>query len=184
MRQNEWTTLTRDVDGLLIPTAIPIALPSGTTVEIVQSLGGSYTVNVNGNLVRIESIDADALGKEEVLQTEVEKVKFAEGPVIEEDLWEQLKSCYDPEIPVNIVELGLIYDCQIEPDLKNKKNKILVTMTLTAPGCGMGPVIAEEVKSKISSVKNVTEVEVELVFDPPWSQDKMSEAAKLQLGFL
>lgn len=176
--------LSRDVEGLLIPTAVPITIPAATAVYITQQLGATVTVNVNGNLVRIETKDLDALGitpKPEI-HTQVDKI--VDGPVDIELVWQQLHTCYDPEIPVDIVELGLIYQCHTEIINQGSGNRVNVDMTLTAPGCGMGPVLADEVKAKLLAIPNVTEVHVNLVFDPPWGMDKMSEAAKLTLGLL
>ncbi len=174
--------VTRDVDAVLIPLGTPVMIPEGAQVQMTQELGGSYTVAVNGNLARVEGTDADALGI-----TEAESVKkpesrpAAEGPVSEEELWNVLKTCYDPEIPVNIVDLGLVYDCHVvETDEGN--NHVDVLMTLTAPGCGMGPFIVDDVRQKVLSVANVLDVHVELVFDPPWDRSMMSDEAKLQLG--
>lgn len=178
MSANEIIIINRDVDALLIPSGARLYLQKGTEVTITQSLGGSFTVNIYGNLARIDNKDADALGKP------VQKIfseKDLENLSVEELIWSQLRTCYDPEIPVNIVDLGLIYECQI---LKMAKNsyKIIIKMTLTAPGCGMGPTIAAEVKNKILEVPYVLECDVEIVFDPPWDHSRMSEAAKLELG--
>jgi len=145
-------------------------------------LPAAYTVVVNGNMFRIEGKDADALGKEPTA------AKTASGqPVtqenLEKEIWNQLRSCYDPEIPVNIVDLGLIYDCHLSP-LNAGSFKADVKMTLTAPGCGMGPVLAQDVQSRLLSLEGVDDVNVELVWDPPWNQGMMTEAAKLQLGLL
>lgn len=168
----------RDCDALLIPVGTKVTIPEGSQVMITQALGGSYTVNVNGNLARIDSRDADALGLD--VEDQPEAPKGAGGPVDEDTVWEALGTCYDPEIPVSIVELGLIYHCDIKP-LK-QGNCVDVVMTLTAPGCGMGPILVEDVRAKLLAVSNVTEVNVDLVFDPPWDRAMMSDAAKLQLG--
>lgn len=177
MADNEIIFLKRDVNALLIPSGARIYLQEGTEVTITQSLGGSYTVNIYGNLARIDNKDADALGKPVQLQMSEEEL---ENSTIEELAWSQMKSCYDPEIPVNIVDLGLVYECEINEI--NEHYNILIKMTLTAPGCGMGPTIAAEVKSKIEALPKVSEVEVEIVFDPPWNHTMMSDAAKLELG--
>ncbi len=186
---NEPITVRRDCDAVHIPAGTPINLPEGSVVFITQALGGSYTVNINGNLARIAAKDADALGfdpeeKPEVVPNNEELI--GDGKVDEEEIWLQLKTCYDPEIPINIVELGLIYDCQITPlevgDNHPAGNRVDILMTLTAVGCGMGQFLADDVKVKVASVQNVTEVNVELTFEPPWSQDMMSEAAKIQTG--
>ena len=168
--------LSRDVDAFLIPSGAHIYLQQGTEVTITQELGGSYTVNIYGNLARIAGKDADALGKEGNAGIQ----ELPQGSSLQDYVWQQLKSCFDPEIPVNIVDLGLIYDCQITAD--GDEHLIKITMTLTAAGCGMGPVLAGDVKQKILSLPKVKEVEVELVFDPPWDRSMMSDEAKLELG--
>lgn len=186
----EPVTLERDCEAVLIPAGTPLMLSAGSVVFITQALGGSYTVNINGNLARIDAQDADALGFE-VEQADEAHELVGDGTVDEAAVWEQLKTCYDPEIPINIVELGLIYDCIITPlegkDSENanaKGNRVDIRMTLTAPGCGMGEFLAADVRSKVAKVPNVTEVNVDLTFDPPWSYDMMSEAAKLETGML
>lgn len=171
-------TLHRDVDGLLIPSGARIHLQEGTEVVVTQALGNSFTLNVYGNLVRIDGQDADAIGKEPIKAEEL-----ADDASIEDRIWAQLKTCFDPEIPVNIVDLGLIYAIEALP-LGKDEFRVNVEMTLTAPGCGMGPVIADDVKRKIESLPPVDLAEVNVVFDPPWTQEKMSEAAQLQLGML
>jgi len=172
-------TVLRDCEALLIPMGTPVTIPEGSRVMITQALGSSYTVNINGNLARIESSNADALGLEKRLPQRI-LIKVPAGPVDEDALWEALEKCYDPEIPVNIVDLGLIYHCDITP-LK-PGNRVEVIMTLTAAGCGMGPILVEDVRAHLLDVDNVTEVDVELVFDPPWDRSMMSDEAKLQLG--
>ncbi len=183
-----WVTLLRDCEALLIPSGMPFIVPQGTGVEITQAKGGSITVHINGQLARIEAKDADALGtefSELVTQSTVDREnKIANGPVVVDEIWEALKTCYDPEIPINIVDLGLIYDCRVEPSTDQKQNHVYITMTLTAPGCGMGPVIVQDVENAAMSVNNVTDVSVEMVFEPVWSRDMISEAAKLELGLL
>jgi len=183
MDQNTAITTTRDCEAILIPVGTPITIPAGSEVYITQALGGSYTVNVNGNLARIADKDADALGYnvDTASQDTNSKEVIGDGSVDEDLVWEQLKTCYDPEIPINIVELGLIYECKITP-LKEGGNHIDILMTLTAPGCGMGEFLAEDVRYKLSSIPNVTSVNVEVTFDPPWNQDMMSEAARLATG--
>ena len=182
MNTNEPITLQRTCDAVLIPDGTPIKLEKDSVVYITQSLGGSYTVNINGNLARVDAKDADALGFEPVENnhTGPEKELTGDGSVDEALIWEQLHTCYDPEIPVDIVELGLIYNCSVTA--LEEGNQVEITMTLTAPGCGMGEFLAEDVRSKISSLPNVTRVNVELTFDPPWNQTMMSEAARLQTG--
>jgi len=181
MGANELTTLMRDCEVVLIPAGEKTVLPAGTQVVITQSLGGSYTVYAGGALVRIDGKDADALGKE-AMEVSHDGELTGDGTVDEAQLWEQMRSCYDPEIPINIVELGLIYSCKVEP--QERGNRVVVEMTLTAPGCGMGEILKQDVEQKLRSVANVTEVHVEMVFDPPWDTSKMSEAAKLQAGLL
>lgn len=181
---SEPVTLTRDVEAAIVPVGTKVTLMKGEQAHITQSLGGSYTVVVNGNMFRIESKDADALGQEvQVTRTPTS----TSGPVTQEQLekqvWESLKTCYDPEIPVNVVDLGLIYDCHLTP-IGGDNYKADVKMTLTAPGCGMGPVLAQDVQNKLISLEPIDEANVELVWDPPWNQGMMTEAAKLQLGLM
>lgn len=179
MYQPEWVSLTRDCDAILIPVGTSICIPQGSQVFITQALGGSFTVNVNGNLARIAAKDADALGK----SVPVETAPVVDADDIEDQVWEILRTCYDPEIPVNIVELGLVYECKVTA-LDDKRTKVDVQMTLTAPGCGMGPTIVSEVEQKLQEIPSVQEVNVELVFDPPWDRARMSDAARLQLGVM
>lgn len=181
---NEPKTLTRDVEASVVPVGTKVTLQKGEQAYVTQSLGGSYTVVVNGNMFRIAGHDADALG----LEVQARPVSTtASGPVTQEQLekqvWESLKTCYDPEIPVNVVDLGLIYDCHLTP-IGSNSYKADVKMTLTAPGCGMGPVLAQDVQNKLISLEPIDEANVELVWDPPWNQGMMTEAAKLQLGLM
>lgn len=170
----------RAVIARLVPSGTEISIPADTFVTITQSLGGTFTVAVNGNLARIEGADSDALGKEPP-QSSFETP--ADGSINEHQVWEALRNCYDPEIPVNVADLGLIYDVCIENNT-DQGNQIHVRMTLTAAGCGMGPVITDDVKRKLEAVPNVDRVQVELTFDPPWNSDRLSDEAKLQLGML
>lgn len=172
--------LQRDVEAVLVPSAARVKLVQGTEVTMTQALGSSITVNVYGNLARIDGHDADALGRE--IDMEVMKDGPTEGP-LEERVWSQLRLCYDPEIPVNLVDLGLIYDCRIEPT-KRRSHTVYIDMTLTAPGCNMGPVIVNDVQNKLMALPDVNDVKIELVFDPPWDQSRMSEGAKLALGMI
>ena len=185
MHKNESVNLTRDVEAYVVPVGTKVTLQKGETAYISQSLGGSYTVVVNGNMFRIESKDADALGFE--IPAAPVPVVAPTGPMSQEQLekkvWESLKTCYDPEIPVNIVDLGLIYDCHLVA-AGESSYRADVKMTLTAPGCGMGPVLAQDVQNKLLSLEPIDEANVELVWDPPWNQGMMTEAAKLQLGLL
>ena len=169
----------------MVPIGTKVTLKKGEAAYITQSLGGSYTVVVNGNMFRLTDKDADALGLEVAPQPA--PATTVTGPLtleqLEKKVWEALKTCYDPEIPVNIVDLGLIYDCHLSP-LGESNYKADVKMTLTAPGCGMGPVLAQDVQNKLITLDPIDEANVELVWDPPWSQGMMTEAAKLQLGLL
>ena len=188
MTTNEPVTLRRDVEASIVPVGTKVTLQQGEQAYITQSLGGTYTVVVNGNMFRIEGKDADALGMEpaaKAARVSGSSPTPATVEAVEQEVWNQMRSCYDPEIPVNIVDLGLIYDCHVSPmDEGSGTFRVDVKMTLTAPGCGMGPVIQQDVQNKIISLENVEEANIELVWDPPWNQAMMSEAAKLQLGML
>ena len=177
--------LERDCDALLIPNAHPLTLPQGSAVRITQDLGGNFTLEVQGNLVLVMAEDRDALGMEKYEDSKENAIIYDEKVSIEEKCWHQLHCCYDPEIPVDIVDLGLLYDLNVSDDDGAKGKKLAyVTMTLTSPTCGMGPVIVEEVKRKLSAIEKISEVTVELVFEPPWGREMMSDAAKLKLGLL
>ena len=169
--------LLRDVEANMVPSGDKVTLAEGNLVQITQSLGGNHTVIINGNMAQISSDNADALG----VKVEEDLRHSVDSSFSEQLVWDQLKTCYDPEIPVNIVELGLIYDLNIKNEENGEKN-ITIMMTLTAPGCGMGPVIADEVERKISALNSVKSVKVELVWEPQWNQGMMSEAAQLELG--
>jgi len=182
MNSNEPVTLTRDVEASIVPAGTKVTLLKGEQAHVTQSLGGSYTVIVNGNMFRLGGQDADALGIEVTANTATSTGPMSQEDV-EKEIWNQLKTCYDPEIPVNIVDLGLIYDCHIEPMGANEY-KVAVKMTLTAPGCGMGPVLQQDVQNKLLCIDPVQDVIVELVWDPPWNQGMLTEAAKLQLGLM
>jgi probable FeS assembly SUF system protein SufT len=185
MYENEQVALTRDVDAFVVPVGTKVTLQKGEQAHLTQSLGGSYTVVVNGNMFRIEGKDADALGKEAAKKSAGSGGAPATLEQIEKEIWNQLRSCYDPEIPVNIVDLGLIYDCHVEPIAADGNNfRAEIKMTLTAPGCGMGPVLQQDVQNKLLSIENVDDVAVELVWEPQWNQSMMTEAAKLQLGLM
>jgi probable FeS assembly SUF system protein SufT len=182
MNYGQPITLARECDAVLIPAGTPIRLPAGSVVFITQALGGNTTVNVNGNLAQIAARDADALGFDApVSDGAVPEATLDDGTVDEARLWDEMRTCYDPEIPINIVDLGLIYDCKVTPQ-DGGGHRVDVRMTLTAPGCGMGQFLAEDVRSKLARVPNVSEVNVELTFDPPWDQSRMSEAARLETG--
>jgi probable FeS assembly SUF system protein SufT len=178
---NEPFTLERDVQGVIIPAGETVNLREGTSGFITQALGGSFSVYVEGNLFRIAGADADALGKEPVKPPAIPENATDED--IEAVIWEQLKTCYDPEIPVNIVDLGLIYRCDIK-SLPDGQRSVSIDMTLTAPGCGMGEILVQDAQEKIAVIPTVGDVRVELVFDPPWNQSMMSDEARLQTGLM
>jgi probable FeS assembly SUF system protein SufT len=184
MHENTEFTLSRDCEAIQIPSGQKTTIPAGTQGVITQSLGGSYTIATYQGLARIAEKDLDALGLEKPEPQTVEKpATTTNGQVSEEDVWNQLRQCYDPEIPVNIVDLGLVYDCR----LINKPEggtKVEVKMTLTAPGCGMGPAIAHDAQSKILSIDGVDEADVQLVWEPPWNQNMISEAGRMKLGMI
>jgi len=185
----ELVTVTRAAKAVTIPYGTETMLFKDEKVYITQNLGGSYTVQRdNGQLVRVEGKDADSIGKEVVEEKKVFKIEYGDETPrddkdIEKDVWDQLKTCYDPEIPVNIVELGLIYSCQITPHAQGGK-KVDVMMTLTAPGCGMSGVLKTEIEQKLGRIPGVKESYVEVTFEPPWNQSLMTEAARLQLGMM
>jgi len=177
MSSAERTLLTtrREVRGRLVPVGDPVDVPADSFVTLTQSLGGNYTIVHNGNMVRIDGTDADALGLEPF------ELRFAEpddGQIREDQVWQALHTVFDPEIPVDLVNLGLIY----RVDIDQAARRVAVAMTLTAPGCGMGPVLVGDVEHRLRLVPNVDAVEVELVFDPPWHRDMMSEEAQLETG--
>lgn len=171
--------LTRDCDAIQIPSGHPIVLPKGMNVVITQSLGGTYTVATPGGLARIEQSNADALG---IDPSAPAAPKIVPEGSLEEAIWSQLKTVFDPEIPVNVVDLGLIYDCRIEET--DGKKTARVRMTLTAPGCGMGPAIAADARSRILALDGIEEADVELVWDPPWNQSMISEEGRMKLGLV
>ena len=180
MSEREIIELTRDVNIVTIPDGNHGTLNKGNTVTLHQSLGNNFTVvTEQGHMVRISGSDADALGKEpHELHTLVSETS---PEAVEKNCWEVMKTVYDPEIPVNIVDLGLVYQCHVEP-ADEESNDVHVMMTLTAPGCGMGPVIQSDVEKSIRALPGVRSVNVEIVLDPPWSQDMISEVARVQLG--
>lgn len=180
---HEEITLTRDVDAIQIPSGDSLTLPIGTVVYITQRLGGTYTVATSAGLARISSKDADALGiNPEAELKKIEEIERLKDAPLEEQVWAQLKGVYDPEIPVDIVNLGLVYDCSLEK--QDGKTVALVKMTLTAPGCGMGPVIAADAQARIMSLPEVDDARVELVWDPAWNQDMISEEGRMILGMV
>jgi probable FeS assembly SUF system protein SufT len=171
--------LSRDVQALQIPSGEPLMVKAGTPLRLVQALGGTLTLMSPHGMVRIDQRDADALG---LTPEEMKQAPIPPG-TLDEQVWHQLSTCYDPEIPANIVDLGLIYSCGVSPHPYGGQ-KVSVVMTLTAPGCGMGEILKRDVEQKLMALPGVTEAEVLLVFDPPWDSSRMSEAARLQLGFL
>lgn len=183
MNPTEPVTLKRDVDATIVPAGTHVKLMKGEMAQVTQSLGGSYTVVLNGNMFRIDGKDGDALGMEAQTGPATATPGTASQEEVEKLVWEQLKTCYDPEIPVNIVDLGLVYDCVVERS-GGETFKVGVKMTLTAPGCGMGPVLQQDAQNKILCLDPVDDVSVELVWDPPWNQSMLTEAAKLQLGLM
>ncbi|MFO7324691.1 MAG: putative Fe-S cluster assembly protein SufT [Pseudomonadota bacterium] len=178
---HESFVIQREVDAVMVPSGVPIRLQPGLAGFISQALGGSFTLYIEGNLYRLSGADADAIGKEPVKPPELPP------DATEDDVralaWKQMKTCYDPEIPINIVDLGLIYECDVSTN-EDGTRSIDVKMTLTAPGCGMGDVLVEDVKHKLELIPTVREARVELVFDPPWRREMMSPAAQLQTGML
>jgi probable FeS assembly SUF system protein SufT len=178
--QKEATT-TRDIEASEIPAGTRFTIPAGTPLQITQSLGGTFTVMMPmGYLARIDSKDADAIGEEP--PGEVDEASAA-GKSVDDLAWDQLRTCYDPEIPVNIVDLGLVYGCEVT-SLPEGGNRVGVKFTLTAPGCGMGDVLRDDIRQKLLTVPGVKAADVEVLFDPPWNMSMMSEAAKLQLGLM
>ncbi len=180
-RSSEPVKFERDCDVVLVPQGERVTLPAGSVGYITQALGGSFTVFVEGNLFRIAGNDADAIGKEP--PDPLELPEGAGDEDVETLAWRQLRTCFDPEIPINVVDLGLVYSCEVQRS-EDGSRRIEVRMTLTAPGCGMGEVLVEDVRSKLELIPTVGEADVDLVFDPPWNQSMMSEAARLETGML
>jgi probable FeS assembly SUF system protein SufT len=183
MYENTEFTLSRDCEAIQIPSGQKTTIPAGTQGVITQSLGGSYTVATYQGLGRVAEKDLDALGLEKPQPQQAQKASSTDGEVSEEDVWNQLRQCYDPEIPVNIVDLGLVYDCRLMKK-EDGGTRVEVKMTLTAPGCGMGPAIAHDAQSKILSIDGIDEADVQLVWDPPWNQNMISEAGRMKLGMV
>jgi len=177
----ETVTLSRDVVGVLIPAGTRVELPEGAEASITQALGGSYTLQMQGHLFRIEGKDADAIGKTPAGVPDI--APDASEDEVEQAVWQQMKTCYDPEIPIDVVELGLIYECRLEP-AEEGGWRVRIIMTLTAPGCGMGDYLKQDVEQKILGLPGVKAADVQVVLDPPWSQSMMSDAARLQLGLM
>ena len=177
-RTSEPVKFERDCAAVMVPQGEAVTLPAGTTGYITQALGGSLTVFVDGNLFRIAGEDADAIGK---VPPPLQLPEGAGDAEVERMVWDQLRTCFDPEIPVNIVDLGLVYDCDLGRDAEGERT-VAIRMTLTAPGCGMGDILVEDVRTKVEAVPTIAEADVELVFDPPWNQTMMSDAARLETG--
>ena len=182
MQTNDSVTLTRDVEASVVPVGTKVTLQKGEQAHITQSLGGSYTVVVNGNMFRIEGKDADALGLEAAAVPAASAAGSRTPEDLEKQIWEAMRTCYDPEIPVNIVDLGLIYDCRVSPLPDGSGNQADIKMTLTAPGCGMGATIAGDAQQKLLYLEGVEEANVEIVWDPPWHQSMITEQGRRILG--
>jgi probable FeS assembly SUF system protein SufT len=180
-RSSEPVRFERDCAAVLVPQGDAVNLPAGSVGYITQALGGSYTVFVEGNLFRIAGIDADAIGKEP--QEPLELPAGASDEAVEQLVWKQLRTCFDPEIPINVVDLGLVYEAVVSRR-EDGERLVEVRMTLTAPGCGMGDILVDDVRTKLELIPTVAEADVELVFDPPWNRGMMSEAARLETGML
>jgi probable FeS assembly SUF system protein SufT len=180
-RSSEPVRFERDCAAVLVPQGDEVTLPAGTVGYITQSLGGSWTVFVEGNLMRIAGKDADAIGKEPPMP--IDLPEGASDEDVEALVWRQLRTCFDPEIPVNIVELGLVYSAEVATR-EDGQRAVDVRMTLTAPACGMGEILVDDVRSKIEMIPTVAEADVELVFDPPWNRSMMSDVARLETGML
>lgn len=181
-QMNEPVTLKRDLEALTVPLGTPERLERGSLVYITQAMGGSFTIYFEGNLYRVPGKDADALGREVAPQPILKP--GATDEEFREIVWEQMRGVYDPEIPVNIVDLGLVYACDITREQDSGLRTVDVKMTVTAPGCGMGEILVEDVRDRIRQLPTVASVNVELVYDPPWNQTMMSEAARLETGLL
>ena len=179
--ENEPIVVQREVKAVAIPAGVEVNLKLGAVGYITQALGGSFTVYIDGNLFRIPGHDADAIGKTPAMAPEVPPGASEED--IKNVVWQQLKTCYDPEIPVNIVDLGLIYECDVTKNPDETRN-VAIKMTLTAPGCGMGEVLVQDVREKVQIIPTIAHANVELVFDPPWNQTMMSDEARLQTGMM
>lgn len=177
--ENEPFVVNREVRAIIVPAGAEVTLRPGQAGYITQALGGSFTVYMEGNLFRISGEDADAIGKEAVKPPELPPNATEED--VRKLAWDQMRTCYDPEIPINIVDLGLVYECEVTAN-EDGSRTVTIKMTLTAPGCGMGEVLVQDVKEKVERIPTVRVADVELVFDPPWDRSMMSEAARLQTG--
>ncbi|MBJ7576179.1 putative Fe-S cluster assembly protein SufT [Luteimonas sp. MC1828] len=180
-RSSEPVRLERDCAAVLVPQGDEVTLPAGSIGYITQALGGSYTVYIEGNLFRIAGPDGDAIGKEPPEPLVLEE--GADDAAVERLVWQQLRTCFDPEIPINVVDLGLVYEAVVT-HRDDGQREVAVKMTLTAPGCGMGDILVDDVRSKLEMIPTVAEADVDLVFDPPWGRNMMSEAARLETGML
>lgn len=182
-RSSEPVRFERDCAAVLVPQGEEVTLPAGSMGYITQALGGSWTVFVEGNLFRIAGADADAIGKEP--PEPLELPDGADDEAVEQLVWRQLRTCFDPEIPINVVDLGLVYEASVKPHPDKAGERLVeVRMTLTAPGCGMGDILVADVTDKLEMIPTVAEADVELVFDPPWTRNMMSEVARLETGML
>jgi probable FeS assembly SUF system protein SufT len=179
--ENEPIVVQREVKAVAIPAGVEVNLKLGSVGYITQALGGSFTVYIDGNLFRIAGQDADAIGKTAATAPDVPPGASEED--IRNVVWQQLKTCYDPEIPVNIVDLGLVYECAVTKN-EDATRTVDIKMTLTAPGCGMGEILVQDVRDKVQIVPTVARANVELVFDPPWDHTMMSDEARLQTGMM
>lgn len=180
-RNSEPVRFERDCPVVMVPSGEAVSLPAGSIGYITQSLGGSWTVFVEGNLFRVAGKDGDAIGKE--APPPIELPEGAGDDDVEKLVWQQLRTCFDPEIPINIVELGLVYTADVKADPEHPgQRRVDVELTLTAPGCGMGEILVDDVRSKLEMIPTVAEADVELVFDPPWNRNMMSDAARLETG--
>lgn len=180
-RSSEPVRFERDCDVVMVPQGDKVTLPAGSVGYITQALGGSYTVFVEGNLFRVAGGDADAIGKEPVPPLELPE--GADDEDVEQMVWSQLRTCFDPEIPINIVDLGLVYEAAVK-SREDGQRDVAIRMTLTAPACGMGDILVADVRDKVEMIPTVAEADVELVFDPPWNRNMMSEIARLETGML
>jgi probable FeS assembly SUF system protein SufT len=178
---HESFVIQREVDAVMVPSGHAIKLQPGLAGFISQALGGSFTLYIEGNLYRLAGSDADAIGKEPLVAPQLPPNSTEDD--VRQIAWQQMKTCYDPEIPINIVDLGLIYDCNVTPNDDGTRS-VEVQMTLTAPGCGMGDVLVQDVREKIEQIPTVRDARVDLVFDPPWRREMMSPAAQLQMGMM
>ena len=182
MMGGEQVAIGRDVEASVVPSGTRVTLEKGETATITQSLGGTFTVVVNGNMFRIDGNDADAIGQELQLTPAEQAGKAENAEDLEQQVWEQMKTCYDPEIPVNIVDLGLVYDLVIDELPDGEGRRVQMKMTLTAPGCGMGPAIAADAQNRMLALPGIDDASVEVVWDPPWHQSMITEEGKKILG--